>query len=1077
MAHIKVERRGMTPDEWTDIRFGWLKKYIYRKKYEIKNMKIAEARQVTERGYEYYVTGNGIPDAAEAAPGENKKSAGGQYRSGEINLTDLEYRPLRTGDTIFSPDGTVFIRAKVTLPEKLRHIPLWFVMRSCAEFIVKINGRYAGGIDPNRDRLPIPLSDGGMAPETLKIDMEGYNRSKPDDERNPEIMSRRGCRQVWDGAYIAVLNNEILDLIYDFEALINIRDSECFSADYRAFLSRELSRAMDLISFPESDHADDLRSPESLAEAKQYIEEHIYSDKTYFGQGKVALVGHSHLDIAYYWRRIHSVQKNMRTVLIQLRLMERYPEFRYVHTQPYLYEMLERYYPDVFEELKKAVQSGQFEPAGGMYVEPDCNIPSAESLVRQCLYGQLAYERMFGKTVNNAWLPDVFGNSWILPQILRKSGMDYFVSNKMSTWNDTNRFPHNSFIWRGIDGSEVMASVPPTHFISWNEPEQVMANWDAFRDKDTGGATLNMFGYGDGGSGATEEMLELARRFRKIPAMPRTKIMGGQEYLERHLGAKRDKLAVWDGELYLEMHRGTFTTKSVLKYRNRRLEFRFRDTELLSALTGADSSGLLTPLYKRFLVNQFHDILPGSHIRPVYEDAVADYDGIEGMLDKLQKDITGRPEPAQSGERRAERGDTVADAEVSASRSQNSKPYFNTLNFKRRGFSFIEDPDGADMRHGKAGYWSRPAIEGLGCGEAPVINPGSQHAIRCTQNAFENEYYRVKFNPDGSFKSLWDKMLLREWTDGEFNKLKLYDDRPGRYDAWDIQADYKKHEIPYRVEEPLHFEGISGGAARFSVTFATEKSRWVEYIRFFADSREIETEHVADWHESHVLAKMQYDCSVLTRKALCDTSAGFIERDTVANTSWQAAKFETCMHKWCDLSETNAGVAIINEGKYGVSFDRGSMAVSLLRATERPDTVSDTGEHDFCLMIYPHDGTVQSANVNKLAFEYNCPLLPVSPEFAEKLNSAKENRDGLSAGTAVFYRLMEAVGERLYLQAVKLSEDGTTLVVRLSEQDGARGSIILPGKFAQLDMLEKKTGTVDRLDYGPFEIITLGIRQ
>ena len=197
---------------------------------------------------------------------------------------------------------------------------------------------------------------------------------------------------------------------------------------------------------------------------------------TYKGTGDVALIAHSHLDIAYYWRRIHAVQKNLRTVLIQLRLMDKYPDFKYTHTQPYVYETLEKYYPDVFAELKQKVANGQFEPVGAMYVEPDCNIPNAESLVRQCLYGQQTYKRMFGKTVNNAWLPDVFGNSWILPQILKKSGVDYFVSNKMSTWNDTNRFPHNNFIWKGIDGSSVYACVPPTHFITWNAPSQIQEN-------------------------------------------------------------------------------------------------------------------------------------------------------------------------------------------------------------------------------------------------------------------------------------------------------------------------------------------------------------------------------------------------------------------------------------------------------------------------------------------------------------------------------------------------------------------------------------------------------------------------
>ena len=1013
MAQVKVVRRSMRPEEWTDLRFGWLKRYVYRKKFEVKNLRVADARQVGEDSYEF-------PD-------------------GSDTLTGKALRELQKGDEYFTPDGTVFIRAKLRIPDKLLDEELWLTMKTSAEFIVKINGVYAGGLDPNRDRVLI--SDGkAPAPKVLYIELEGYNRSKPDDERTPEIMAERGCRQVFDGLYIALVDHDVQSLIYDFEAFINIRDSERFDPDYRAFLTKELKNAMDLIVFPEERPGDGMKRPEGVAAAADYLESRVYSNRNYRGSGAVALVGHSHLDIAYYWRRIHSVQKNLRTVIIQLRLMDRYPEFRYVHTQPYLYETLEKYYPDVFEELRQRVASGQFEPAGGMYVEPDCNIPSAESLIRQCLYGQMTYKRMFGKFVNNAWLPDVFGNSWILPQILKKSGMEYFVSNKMSTWNATNRFPHNNFIWRGIDGTEVLACVPPTHFISWNEPDQVQANWDAFQEKDSGGATLNMFGYGDGGSGVTEEMLELADRFKKITAMPRTRIIGGSEYLQRHLGGCSDKLDVWDGELYLEMHRGALTTKSDLKYRNRRLEFMFRDAELLSCFAGTDNTAYITPVYKRFLVNQFHDILPGSHIRPVYEDAVNDLDQVEASLGELIAGLTGCDGTVE----------TVS--------------YFNTLNFKREGPEFIETPYGADTRRGRRGYWSKPTAEALSISFTPPLDDPvpEEEAAPGPAVTWSNEFYHVIFAPDGSFKSLYDKQLRREWVDGEFGKLKLYDDRPGNYDAWDILPDYKKRELPYTVERPLKFDGVFGGAARFSAVLATEKSSWEIIIRFFEHSRMIETEHIVDWRESHVLAKLRFDCAVLARKAQCDTSAGFIERDTGANTSWQAAKFETCMHKWCDLSETNAGIAFINDGKYGVGFEGGSVGISMLRAPERPDPTSDIGIHDLCLRIYPHEGTPQQARVNALAYEYNSPLVPVRrPDFGARLPETLD-------------RLLTVVGDKLFLQSVKYSEDGRMLVVRFSEQDGARGSIRLPARVRLLNMLEEPVGFIGRLDYKPFEIITIG---
>lgn len=973
MAHIKVIRRSMRPEEWTDLRFGWLKRHIYSFKWEIENLMIRDARQVSEMKFEYY---------------------------------SEDYRPLDKGDMYFTPDGTAFIKADVTLPEELKGKELWFSLKTAAEICVKVNGRYIGGVDPNRERML--LSPYINENEVLHFEMMGYNRSKPDDERNPESLSVRGCRQVFEGAYICTVNHEVQDLVWDFELLLDIAKSELFNEDYRAFLNRELCNAMNLIDF-------DSEELTGVAEAKKYVDEVIYGNDNYKGSGDVALIAHSHLDIAYYWRRIHSVQKNLRTVLIQLRLMDKYPDFRYTHTQPYVYETLEKYYPDVFEELTEKVAAGQFEPVGAMYVEPDCNVPSAESLIRQCLYGQQTYKRMFGKTVNNAWLPDVFGNSWILPQILKKSGVDYFVSNKMSTWNDTNRFPHNNFRWRGIDGSEVLACVPPTHFITWNMPSQIQENWEAYIDKDRGGQTLNMFGYGDGGSGCTEEMIELMHRFDKLSIMPKCQHMRGDEFLEKNL-KNNDSLETWDGELYLEMHRGTFTTKSVLKRYNRRLEFKFRTAEMLSLMKKDGNADTIHDLYKRFLVNQFHDIIPGSHIHPVYEDALADYAEIEKALDS----IIGK-----------------------------GTKYFNTLNIKRDALTFVPNKKGTSTRYGEKGNWL-----------IPHMAPLSSATLRSTRYSAEwisvgdtvqTPYYTLKFREDGSIESLWDKELCREWVKGDFNKLKIYTDNPGNYDAWDILPNYKDKQIALKVKTPLHLVEKDGECATFEAVLATEKSQWTMLIRLFRRSRGIEVENIVDWQEKHKLAKAQFSCNVLTRKALCDTSAGYIERETHRNTTWQQARFECCHHKWCDLSEAGGGIAIINDGKYGASFEENTIGLSLLRATIRPDVTSDMGMHSFSYMIVPHENDAVAAGVNKLALEYNVPLIKADCEWT----------------LPTF--------EPLYLQAAKLSEDGTMTVVRLSEQDGKRGRIALGRKVRLLNMLEEVIGETDVIEYSPFEIVTIGI--
>ncbi|MBQ8209746.1 MAG: alpha-mannosidase [Clostridia bacterium] len=978
MAHIEVVRRSMRPEEYTDLRFGWLKRHIYEDKTEITTFKIREARQTAEMQFEFY---------------------------------DNEPRDLKRGDMYFSPDGTAFIEADAVIPEKYMGREIRFSLKTAAEMIIKINGKYAGGIDPNRESIVInPF----ISSQNVHIEIVSYNRSKPDDERNPESLSVRGCRQIFEGGYFGVVNDAVQSLVYDIELLLNAAKSDCFNEDLRHHINLELDKALNYIDF------DNVKNEDVLL-AAEHIEKHIFTDKRYKGNGRVALIAHSHLDIAYYWRRIHAVQKNLRTVLIQMRLMDKYPDFRYAHTQAYTYETVEKYYPEVFEELKEKIKNGSFEPVGIMYVEPDCNVPSAESLIRQCLYGQNYYREKFGIEVDTCWLPDVFGNSWILPQILKKSGVKYFVSNKMSTWNDTNRFPHNNFIWKGIDGSEVYACVPPTHFISWNMPDQIQKNWDAFQDKDTDTETLQMFGYGDGGSGVTEEMIELMHRFDKLSVMPETRHITAKEYLADNFNATKN-LPVWDGELYLEMHRGTFTTKSDIKKWNRELEYKFRNAEIVSVLRmlrGEDyPAEKLRDAYKKLLINQFHDILPGSHITPVCRDAIADYIEINEKLDGILN---------ESGDK-----------------------YFNSLNdISRKSITFIEDENGDVTRLGKRGYFTYPYIDPLSSGtvQKPV---GDDTGWISVGETVETAQYSIKFNSDGSISKLYDKYIEREWVKGNFNKLHLYYDYPGVYDAWDILPNYKDKEEYLTVEVPIHLTFVNGDVAEFTTVLSTENSSWKMITRLFKLSGNIEVENIVDWNEKHRLAKVEFAPDILTREVVCDTSAGYIKREMNKNTTWQQARFEVCHHKWFDIGETGAGLAVINNGKYGIGVEPDSISLSLLRATERPDPTSDIGHHEFTYLIVPHSGDFVEAEINNIALEYNVPLIKAD------------------------FKLDMQFGE-LYLQSMKLSEDGKNVIIRLSEQNGKRGILSGIGEFSVTDMTEKYLYSATEYKYTPFEIITIAI--
>ena len=516
--------------------------------------------------------------------------------------------------------------------------------------------------------------------------------------------------------------------------------------------------------------------------------------------------------------------------------------------------------------------------------------------------------------------------------------------------------------------------------------------------------------------------------------MPKTEMTGGADFLHKNL-KDNNALAVWDGELYLEMHRGTFTTKSNLKKVNRALEFKLREAEMLSALkawSGADyPAEELRECWKRLLLNQFHDILPGSHIHPVYEDAMADYAEIGARLDRLLA---------------AEQGET----------------WFNSLPFPRDSLTFIPDEAGSVTRDGGKGYWSLPDLPGLTAGKAePAKGKAGWLRAEKKENGqwrAETPFYTLILNPDGSFASLFDRELNREWVKPGcgFNKLHLWADHPGMYDAWDILPNYKDVERELPLAEGLRQSAKDDVSAEFTVDFATEKSTWRMILRLFAEGREIEVEHLCDWQEKHTLAKVNFGPDVLTRELLCDTSAGFIRRSLTKNTSWEEARFEVCHHKWFDMSETDAGLAVINSGKYGVGLEGGEVSLSLLRSTIRPDITSDMGKHDLRYVILPHAGDAVTADVNRKAFAYNIPMVRANLEIPEAWRQA-------------------LCGSGLWLQSLKMSEDGKMIVLRLSEQDGRRAAIHLPETVKLLNMLEDEEDEAREITIRPFEIVTIGI--
>jgi len=1049
MAHAKVVRRSMGKSEWIKLRSAWISKHVVKKEKEIENFEVKEGRQIGEMEYEFY---------------------------------DEEYRSLKAGEMIFTPDGTSFLRVSTCIPDEFKGQEVWLEIETAAEMIIKVNGKWAGGIDPNRHRVLVsPYADKlGL----LKIEIEGYNRSKPDDERNPEASALRGCRQVFSGGKLIIIDSEIEAAMYDVNILVETMESEHIHEDTRNFIIDELDKALNLLEYEELDEETYLKG---IVNLRKCVREKIFENKNFKGNGKVALVAHSHLDLAYYWKRVHTIQKNARTCLIQLRLMDKYPEFKYCHTQAYIYETLEKYYPEIFEEMKERIKEGRFEIAGAMYVEPDCNIPTAEALVRQCLYGQNYFRSRFGKTIENCWLPDVFGNSWILPQILKKSGVKYFVSNKMSTWNDTNRFPHNHFLWKGIDGSKIYACVPPTHFITWNTPDQITENWESFQDKDSCDETLNMFGYGDGGSGATEQMIEYARRMNDVPGVPEVRHIRGDEFLKENLEGNED-LEVWDGELYLEMHRGTFTTKGILKKLNRELEILLRDAELLCSIASIKGyvypRGKLTQAWKKLLVNQFHDILPGTHIPPVTKDALKDYSEIRENVNAMIKEAVV----------------FLKIGNVSGENSNNKYKLLNTLSWNCGGAIFIKGdfennsrvddfPSQNGKSRGEDGIWvDIDEIKSLSSKTVTIKEDkeveNKEEWVSFEENVLSTPFYKVVFEDDGSIKSLISKKESREIVarNDVINKIKIYRDNPGMYDAWDILPNYKDREDKLELLEKIRMLTSGEVFVSFIIKHKTNNSTWNQTIRFFKNDARIEFENEVDWQETNRMAKAEFNLNILTRYAKCDTSAGAITRETHKNTTWQQARFEVCHHKWADLSEADFGVSILNDGKYGISFDENNMALTLLRSPIRPDLNCDKGFHRFTYALFPHKGSPEEAGVNEVAWQFNVPVKVFSTANSDDTTWMKLSPNNLHLQSV-------KKSEELKIEIKENKEIQNSYIIRVAELHGKRGkgdfkmfkSIVTAMKVNMLEDDEDQQegfslqNGVLNFEFKPYEIISFRV--
>jgi len=921
----------------------------------------------------------------------------------------LGYRAVELG-TRFGPLwATYWLRVSARVPKEWAGRRVDLLWDSHSEATLWIDGRAVQGLSPERPgAVLVERAEPGARLELqLELACNGMFGAQGSPYRSLEPV-------VLDRCELALFDADAWELFFDFDMLRALEADGDLDPSFTGELLTELNRFCNVWD------AED-RATWPVARA---ILARLYEHRNATRTHELAAIGHAHLDTAWLWPLAETYRKAVRTFSAQVRLMDEYPEYRFACSQAQHYAWIEERDPDLWERIRAKVEAGGFVPVGGTWIEPDCNVPSGESLVRQFLHGQRYFEQRFGRRCREFWSPDAFGYNGQLPQLMRQAGITRFLTQKLS-WNRFNTPEHHTFVWQGIDGSEVLAHFPPADtYNSQATVAELRRAARAYKDHEHSGTSLLVFGYGDGGGGPTQAMLETLRRARDLQGLPRTALRSSDEFFSA-LEAEPGERPVVVGELYFEYHRGTYTTQAGTKRANRRCEAALHDAEFLSCLAGGDyPRGELDRLWKLLLLNQFHDILPGSSIREVYEDAERDLAEVE-------------------------RG---ANAICEAALGGGGEVPVNTVGVARREVA---------ARAGEL-----VVVEAPPYGYGAVVDPDD--AVRVDGLVLENAHLRAELSPEGTLVSLVERSTGREAIAAPANRLELYEDRPVAFDAWDIDP----FHLETRKECPPaeSCDVVLASPLRAEVAFERAvgaASRLRQLVRLDAGARRLEFHTTVEWHESHKLLKVAFPVAVRALDATYEMQFGSVERPTHYSTSRDRARYEVPGHRWSDLSEHGFGVAVLTDSKYGYSCYGNQLRISLLRAPKSPDPEADMGRHEFAYAVLPHGAGWREAGVVAEALCFNAPL--------------RWGREGGPPGS-----LAQVDDPNLVLDTIKRAEDSDALIVRLYEAHGARGvaRLQLGVRFEtvrQATILEDggdeliHDGDAIELPYRPREIVTVQI--
>ena len=968
-----------------------------------------------------------------------------------------EWKELNVGDRWGNNGWSAFFKNSFDMPARFKGKKVTLNVYFGGDSLLSLNGEPYQGLDPFRNS--VFLTNCAEGNEHYDVDIESYYVW----HSNESTVKTLSC------SFIGVVDPVIEEIYWDFKAAFNALFMPVLDTGLAELIRAALKEAFTHVNF-------DLDGEEFKAElllAQKVLKDKVYNNPNYSSIGKLALVGNSHLDIVFMWAYKEYVRKLGRTHATMLRLMEQYPDFIFSQSTAPTYIEMEKRYPKLFEQVKKRIEEGRWEYIGAMWVEPDCNLVSGESFTRQLLHGVRYAEKTFGITPKTCWVPDVFGNGYAMPQILKKAGVEYFVTHKMGIWNDTNPWQYNTFWWEGPDGSKVFSIVPPTHFIGTVEADSLKVNWSRYTDKETIGESMYCYGWGDGGGGVDTEMLEYVKRYSKFPGLPEAVPSKIEDSLARmKANATETNIPTWKDELYLEEHRGVHTTKALLKKLNRRSENLYREAELFASV--AMKYGYKYPLdklnegWQMILTNQFHDSLPGSHITEVFGDLCAIYDEIikigEEVRDEALNVIAGNADGAEKYGKPFALFNSLG---VNAT-SKVELPYKDVEIFDENGekvpVQAYTKLDGTKVLVFVAKDVPAAGYKVFYTKDAAVKEATSVAAFG---NVIENDNFRVELDEKAELVSIFDKNNNREVLDGKGNVFRLYEDLPGKYDAWDIVATYVDREFD---TEPGKVTAIATGDVftALSIEKKINKSLVKQNIIIYNDLDRIDFDTFINWNEQEKLLKVGFDVDIKASKYTRDIAYATIENSNYRHNPYDKAKFEVSAHNFIDMSEDAYGLTILNDCKYGYEVDKQRMIITLLKAPMNPDPQSDRGDHYFTYSLYPHAGNWKDADTITRGLEINNPMTAVEIPADAKGDTAKS--------------FIKVSADNVTLEAVKKCEDEDAYIVRFVEKTGRRTDVTADlfaeiAEAAECDLLERNDVAIDTFSgstlsftANPFEI-------